>query len=128
MRKQERGEGALAVREVWADLGRREDAGVWLLSAEQVCGVCLCSHTGVRVVQNIEICTDTTQMETNNFDKGLQMISTLEPFPQKKKQHLHTPGSESYVSAQRRAMRMPLLPLFPAGHTHTQIPKMSTHP
>lgn len=37
MRKEERRGGALAIREVWVDLGRQEDAGVWLVSVEQVC-------------------------------------------------------------------------------------------
>lgn len=33
--------------------------------------------------QNIEISTDTIQIEMNNFDEGLQMITALESFPQK---------------------------------------------
>lgn len=42
MKKEGRRGGALAIREVWADLGRQEDAGVWLFSVEQVCSMCAC--------------------------------------------------------------------------------------
>ena len=49
MRKEGRRGAARAIREVWADLGRQEDAGVWLVSVEQVCCarvyVCVCVRT-----------------------------------------------------------------------------------
>lgn len=70
---------------MWADLGRQEDAGVWLVSVEQVCSVRVCALwcKGNASQQNVETSTDTTQIEKNNFDKGLQMITALESFLQK---------------------------------------------
>lgn len=87
---------------MWADLGRQEDAGVWLVSAEQVCSAraCVCALwcKGTASQQNVETSTDTTQIEKNNFDKGLQMITALESF---KKQHLHSSGYVSYITQTR---------------------------
>ena len=61
----------------------------WFLWSRCVVHVCMCVcvcalwHKGNASQQNIEISTDTTQIEKNNFDEGLQMISALESFLKK---------------------------------------------
>ena len=109
MRKEGSRGGSLAIREVWADLGRQDDAGVWLLSVEQVLCVCTLWRKGNASQRNIEISTDTTKIERNNSDEGLQMISALEPFL-KKTTPAHLRLCELHHT-QRRRMWMP--------HTHT---------
>ncbi len=50
--------------------------------------VCMCAHSGASQ-QNIEISTDTVQIEKNNFDEGLKMITALESFSKKKTTPAH---------------------------------------
>lgn len=48
--------------------------------------------------QNIEISTDTTRIEKNNFDRGLRVITTLEPPPFKNTTPAHLRVCETHYT------------------------------